>query len=132
MNPQGRTGNVKRAVGVAMIAVGCFSAVVLAMALRISEQAPVVEATNMIQGSVLTDEFGSRPVSITFTSQNEVMQLTAPIKNNHYDIELPSGSQSFEVGVTWNSLQGVFGDCYAGTVGYTDSNKPPLVQDFRC
>ena len=115
-----------------MIAVGCFSAVVLAMALRISEQAPVVEATNMIQGSVLTDEFGSRPVSITFTSQNEVMQLTAPIKNNHYDIELPSGSQSFEVGVTWNSLPGVFGDCYAGTVGYTDSNKPPLVQDYRC
>ena len=132
MDPQGRTGNVKRAIGVAMIVVGCVSAVVLAMALRISEQAPVVEATHLIQGSVLTDEFGSRPVTITFTSQNEVMQMTAPIKNNHYDIELPSGSQSFEVGVTWNSLPGVFGDCYAGTFSYNDFKKPPLVQDYRC
>lgn len=132
-SPEPRTKRTKWAVRVALIVVGCVCAAVLVMALQVAQQPPTdLDETYVIEGSIITNVFGSRPVSITFTSQHEVMQITAPVQNNHYDIELPAGRHSFEVDVTWNSLPEVFGSCFAGTIGYDDSNKPLPISDFRC
>ena len=61
------------------------------------------------------------------------MQLTAPVKNNHYEIELPSGEHAFEIEVVWNSVPGSYGSCYAGTMSYDDkSQRPRTAYDFRC
>lgn len=118
----------------AIVGIGCLGAVVVLGLVLPAFQQPLTGSheTFMLRGSVSTEVFGSRPVSITFTSQNEIMQLTAPVKNNHYDIELPAGTNSFEVEVTWNSLPEVFGICYAGTIRYDTSAEAPTVHDFRC
>lgn len=56
--------------------------------------------------SIITEELGSRPISVTLTDRHPIMQLTAPVKNNHHEIEIPSGEHAFEIEVIWNSVPG--------------------------
>lgn len=126
---KGGKGKIVLIAGVAIVtALGA----VLIVPILPADEILVIPVNHVIKGSVTTDDFNTRPISMTFTSQTELLQITTPVKDNHYEIELPSGLQSFEVEVTWNSLPEVFGNCYAGVISYSDSSPPPSSYDFRC
>jgi len=130
----GRQKGGKRKIVILLAGVAIVGALgaVLVVPVLPSDEMLFIPVDHFIEGSVTTDDFHTRPVSMTFTSQTELLQITAPVKDNHYEIELPSGPQSFEVEVTWNSLPEVFGTCYAGVISYSDSSPPHSSYDFHC
>jgi hypothetical protein len=91
------------AATIARILLGNDLQTIISPSLPLLQPAPRAYA---IAGSVTTEELGSRPISVTFTDRHTVMQVTASVKNNHYEIELPSREHAFEIEVVWNSVPG--------------------------
>jgi hypothetical protein len=126
---KGKTAGI--VIGVVIgVAVAVYIVVALGSAtINIVNQPP---STITVSGTVQTEGFSTRPVSVTFRDQSTGEQQSAGVNGGSYEIVLPNGNHNWRVAVGWQGAVGATGECFGGGLSYSDTYDQFQTLDLSC